>query len=277
MYCAFYFFTKNLVISQPYFVAKDLLFSWLLSLACFAVLCKREVGLVSIDTWQHIQQKALAHSQTPVCLCSRQHDEIQMLIKATFSQSQRKLSKCNSLMLPFPLGCMGKRGCEHGDCAAGVSRAEEFPPPSSLWGGQDSWLHTLTSLWQAVHRVCRFSREHCPPPLYTGWMWSTCQNCPSVGLLIISFSCSIQRTGQGSDTPQLHGHPTVGTRKFWEVALYSFHQDKESQTWHFLVTPTGQATTISSWNVFTQPWLYMHLPTESELWCFLEVLEDNGI
>lgn len=128
MYCAFYFFTKNLVISQPYFVAKDLLFSWLLSLACFAVLCKREVGLVSIDTWQHIQQKALAHSQTPVCLCSRQHDEIQMLIKATFSQSQRKLSKCNSLMLPFPLGCMGKRGCEHGDCAAGVSRAEEFPP-----------------------------------------------------------------------------------------------------------------------------------------------------
>lgn len=23
----------------------------------------------------------------------------------------------------------------------------------------------LTSLWQTVHRVCRFSREHCPPPL----------------------------------------------------------------------------------------------------------------
>lgn len=69
----------------------------------------------------------------------------------------------------------------------------------------------------------------------------------------------------------------VGTRKLWEVALYSFHQDKVSQTWHFLVTPTGQATTVSSWKVFTQPWLYMHLPTESQLWCFLEVLEDNGI
>lgn len=64
MYCAFYFFTRNLVISQAYFVAKDLLFSWLLSLACFAVLCKRErqVGSVSIDTWKHVQQKALASS-----------------------------------------------------------------------------------------------------------------------------------------------------------------------------------------------------------------------
>lgn len=49
---------------------------------------------------------------------------------------------------------------------------------------------SLTSLWQTVQSVCRLSREHCPPPLNTGLMWSTCQNCPSPGFLIISLSCN---------------------------------------------------------------------------------------
>lgn len=155
---------------------------------------------------------------------------MQMFIKATFSQIQRKLPDCNSLMLPFRLGCMGGEAVSTGALqqeGAGLRRSlRAVCPCCSLWEGQDSWLHILTSLWQAVHRVCRFSREHCPPPLYTGWMWSTCQNCPSAGLLIISFSCSTQ--GQGWDTPQLHGHPAVGTRRFWDVAVYSFHKDKAS-------------------------------------------------
>lgn len=52
---------------------------------------------------------------------------MQMFIKATFSQIQRKLSYCSSLMLPFHLGCMGGRGCEHWGSAAGANRAEEKP------------------------------------------------------------------------------------------------------------------------------------------------------
>lgn len=59
-------------------------------------------------------------------------------------------------------------------------------------------LHTClrikpTSLWHTVQRVCRLSREHCPPPSYTGLMWSTCQKWPSPGFLSISFSCSKNR------------------------------------------------------------------------------------
>lgn len=58
-----------------------------------------------------------------------------------------------------------------------------------------TWLLSLAclavlSLWQTVQRVCRLSREHCPPPLNTGLMWSTCQKWPSPGFLIISLSCS---------------------------------------------------------------------------------------
>ena len=49
---------------------------------------------------------------------------------------------------------------------------------------------SLTSLWQTVQRVCRLSREHCPPPPDTGLMWSTCQKCPSPGFLISSLSCN---------------------------------------------------------------------------------------
>lgn len=50
-----------------------------------------------------------------------------------------------------------------------------------------------TSLWQTVQRVCRLSREHCPPPPDTGLMWSTCQKCPSPGFLIISLSYNENR------------------------------------------------------------------------------------
>lgn len=50
-------------------------------------------------------------------------------------------------------------------------------------------LHpVLTSLWQTVHSVWKFSRVHCPPPLKTGLIWSTCQKWPSVGFRIISFN-----------------------------------------------------------------------------------------
>lgn len=50
-------------------------------------------------------------------------------------------------------------------------------------------LHpVLTSLWQTVHSVWKFSSVHCPPPLKTGLIWSTCQKWPSVGFRIISFN-----------------------------------------------------------------------------------------
>lgn len=71
--------------------------------------------------------------------------------------------------------------------------------PSDFSGCSQSYMRaSLTSLWQTVQRVCRLSREHCPPPPYTGLMWSTCQKCPSPGFLIISFSCNKNTSQQFS-------------------------------------------------------------------------------
>lgn len=68
-------------------------------------------------------------------------------------------------------------------------RSLHLPSASpGIFGLSYGWV-SLTSLWHTVQRVCRLSREHCPPPSYTGLMWSTCQKWPSPGFLSISFSC----------------------------------------------------------------------------------------
>ena len=40
----------------------------------------------------------------------------------------------------------------------------------------------VLALWHAVHKVCRFSRPHSPPPRHTGTTWSACHKEPSVTL-----------------------------------------------------------------------------------------------
>ena len=42
----------------------------------------------------------------------------------------------------------------------------------ALW---PAWA-VVTIWWHGVHKVLRLSTSHCPPPAYTGNMWSTCQN-----------------------------------------------------------------------------------------------------
>ena len=42
----------------------------------------------------------------------------------------------------------------------------------ALW---PAWA-VVTIWWHGVHKVLRLSISHCPPPAYTGNMWSTCQN-----------------------------------------------------------------------------------------------------
>lgn len=105
-----------------------------------------------------------------------------------------------------------------------------------------TWLLSLAclavlSLWQTVHRVCRLSREHCPPPPDTGLMWSTCQKCPSLGFLIISLSCS-----NGSFEVQ------VISRKFFLWLLGASLRRKKSScafrlhSWH---TPCSISNTLA--------------------------------
>lgn len=64
-----------------------------------------------------------------------------------------------------------------------------------------------TALWQTVQSVCRLSREHCPPPRYTGWMWSTCQKSPSTGARIISFSCKNMGEKTENQRPEHQSNP----------------------------------------------------------------------
>lgn len=197
-----------------------------------------------------------------------------MFIKATFSQIQRKLSSCARLMYRrkrlWALGFSSRR--EQGWGGAKV----QFPPsvpcerariPSPTHWPPCGRLCTASAGSPGSTGLLHCTRAGCDPPARTAPLpgsWSS-----------HSAAAHKEDTG-GWDTPQLHGHPTVGTRKFWEVAICSFHQGKGSQPWHFLVTPTGQAT--SSWHISPSPGCTC-TPRESELWCLslLEVLEDNGI
>lgn len=143
---------------------------------------------------------------------------MQMFIKATFSQIQRKLSDCNSLMLHFQLGCMAGRGCEHWGSGAGLRRNLSVVSPAVPC--ERARIPGCTH-WPPCGRLCtgsegspgstvllRCTRAGCDPPARTApppGSWS-------------SHSAAAQKDMQGWGTAQLHGHPTVGTKKFWQVA-----------------------------------------------------------
>ena len=72
-------------------------------------------------------------------------------------------------------------GCVNAIVPLSPTETSKFPPilGSSFLSRASAFV---LALWHAVHKVCRFSRPHSPPPRHTGTTWSACHKEPSVTL-----------------------------------------------------------------------------------------------